>query len=160
MVSWMKPTRNMPILRSCLKSFPNKESNHDAPAPWFFVAHFQALCKKCTVLFSCRLSSFGKSAGLQNRKREVRCLQTVPRSGWCVTRPRPNTDSEQCIKTVVTPNERSFHHETRIGNIHDNHHFILKWVAKWVRTNEKHPETYVSRCYFLVGAGGCREPRI
>ena len=46
-----------------------------------------------------------------------------------------------------------------LGNIHDNHHFILKWVAKWVRANEKHPETYVSRCYFLVGAGGLREPR-
>ena len=43
-----------------------------------------------------------------------------------------------------------------LGNIHDNHHFILKWV----RANEKHPETYVSRCYFLVGAGGLREPRI
>jgi len=47
-----------------------------------------------------------------------------------------------------------------LGNIHNNHHFILKWVAKWVRVNEKHPETYVSRCYFLVGAGGLREPRI
>ena len=47
-----------------------------------------------------------------------------------------------------------------LGNIHNNHHFILKWVAKWVRANEKHPETYVSRCYFLVGAGGLREPRI
>ena len=47
-----------------------------------------------------------------------------------------------------------------LGNIHDNHHFILKWVAKWVRANEKHPETYVSRCCFLVGAGGLREPRI
>ena len=49
-----------------------------------------------------------------------------------------------------------------LGNIHNNHHFILilKWVAKWVRANEKHPETYVSRCYFLVGAGGCRKPRI
>ena len=47
-----------------------------------------------------------------------------------------------------------------LGNIHDNHRFILKWVAKWVRANEKHPETYVSRCYFLVGAGGLREPRI
>ena len=47
-----------------------------------------------------------------------------------------------------------------LGNIHDNHHFILKWVAKWVRANEKHPETYVSRCYFLVDAGGLREPRI
>ena len=46
-----------------------------------------------------------------------------------------------------------------LGNIHNNHHFILKWVAKWVRANEKHPETYVSRCYFLVGAGGLREPR-
>ena len=46
-----------------------------------------------------------------------------------------------------------------LGNIHDNHRFILKWVAKWVRVNEKHPETYVSRCYFLVGAGGLREPR-
>ena len=46
-----------------------------------------------------------------------------------------------------------------LGNIHDNHHFILKWVAKWVRANEKHPKTYVSRCYFLVGAGGLREPR-
>ena len=112
------------------------------------------------MLFSCRLSSFGKSAGLQNRKREVRCLQTVPRSGRCVPCPRPNADSEQCIKTVVTPNERSFHHETRIGNIHDNHHFILKWVAKWVRANEKHPETYVSRCYFLVGAGGFEPPKL
>ena len=47
-----------------------------------------------------------------------------------------------------------------LGNIHNNHHFTLKWVAKWVRANEKHPETYVSRCYFLVGAGGLREPRI
>lgn len=46
-----------------------------------------------------------------------------------------------------------------LGNIHNNHHFTLKWVAKWVRANEKHPETYVSRCYFLVGAGGLREPR-
>lgn len=42
-----------------------------------------------------------------------------------------------------------------LGNIHNNHHFILKWV----RANEKHPETYVSRCFFLVGAGGLREPR-
>ena len=47
-----------------------------------------------------------------------------------------------------------------LGNIHNNHHFILKWVSKWVRANEKRPETYVSRCYFLVGAGGLREPRI
>ena len=47
-----------------------------------------------------------------------------------------------------------------LGNIHNNHHFTLKWVAKWVRANEKHPETYVSKCYFLVGAGGLREPRI
>ena len=36
----------------------------------------------------------------------------------------------------------------------------LAVVEQWVRTNEKHPETYVSRCYFLVGAGGLREPRI
>ena len=47
-----------------------------------------------------------------------------------------------------------------LGNIHDNHHFILKWVAKWVRSNEKHPETYVSRCYFLVGAGGFEPPKL
>ena len=46
-----------------------------------------------------------------------------------------------------------------LGNVHDNHHFILEWVAKWVCTKEKHPETYASRCYFLVGAGGLREPR-
>ena len=46
-----------------------------------------------------------------------------------------------------------------LGNIHNNYHFILEWVAKWVCTKEKRPETYVSRCYFLVGAGGLREPR-
>ena len=37
--------------------------------------------------------------------------------------------------------------------------FIIITILKWVRANEKHPETYVSRCYFLVGAGGLREPR-
>ena len=63
----------------------------------FCCPFFKALCKKCTVLFSCRLSSFWKSAGLQNRKREVRCLQTVPRSGRCVPRPRPNTDGERYL---------------------------------------------------------------
>ena len=36
----------------------------------------------------------------------------------------------------------------------------LAVVEQWVRANEKHPETYVSRRYFLVGAGGLREPRI
>ena len=36
----------------------------------------------------------------------------------------------------------------------------LAVVEQWVRANEKHPETYVSRCCFLVGAGGLREPRI
>ena len=36
----------------------------------------------------------------------------------------------------------------------------LAVVEQWVRVNEKHPETYVSRFYFLVGAGGLREPRI
>ena len=35
----------------------------------------------------------------------------------------------------------------------------LAVVEQWVRANEKHPETYVSRCCFLVGAGGLREPR-
>ena len=32
--------------------------------------------------------------------------------------------------------------------------FIIITILKWVRANEKYPETYVSRCYFLVGAGG------
>ena len=36
----------------------------------------------------------------------------------------------------------------------------LAVAEQWVRANEKHPETYVSRCCFLVGAGGLREPRI
>ena len=36
----------------------------------------------------------------------------------------------------------------------------LAVVEQWVRANEKHPETYVSRRCFLVGAGGLREPRI
>ena len=36
----------------------------------------------------------------------------------------------------------------------------LAAVEQWVRANEKHPETYVSKCYFLVGAGGLRKPRI
>jgi hypothetical protein len=36
----------------------------------------------------------------------------------------------------------------------------LAVVEQWVRANEKHPKTYVSRCCFLVGAGGLREPRI
>ena len=35
----------------------------------------------------------------------------------------------------------------------------LAVVEQWVRANEKHPETYASRCCFLVGAGGLREPR-
>ena len=35
----------------------------------------------------------------------------------------------------------------------------LAVVEQWVRANEQHPETYVSRCCFLVGAGGLREPR-
>ena len=35
----------------------------------------------------------------------------------------------------------------------------LAVVEQWFRANEKHPETYVSRCYLLVGAGGLREPR-
>ena len=35
----------------------------------------------------------------------------------------------------------------------------LAVVEQWVRANEKHPETYVSRCCFLVGAGGLCEPR-
>ena len=35
----------------------------------------------------------------------------------------------------------------------------LAVVEQWVRVNEKHPETYVSRFYFLVGTGGLREPR-
>ena len=35
----------------------------------------------------------------------------------------------------------------------------LAVAEQWVRANEKHPETYVSRCCFLVGAGGLREPR-
>ena len=87
-----------------------------------FVYPSKALCKICPVLFSCRLSSFGKSAGLQNRKWEVRCLQTVPRSGRCVPRPRPNTDSEQCKKTVVTQPERSFHHKTRRCEEQDSRH--------------------------------------
>ena len=26
-----------------------------------------------------------------------------------------------------------------LGNIHNNHHFTLKWVAKWVRANETAP---------------------
>ena len=26
--------------------------------------------------------------------------------------------------------------------------FIIITILKWVRANEKHPETYVSRCYF------------
>ncbi len=46
-----------------------------------------------------------------NRLWQVQTLQTVPRSGQCVPRPRPNTDREQCTKTVVTQPERSFHHE-------------------------------------------------
>ena len=32
--------------------------------------------------------------------------------------------------------------------------------AKWVRANEKHPETYVSRCFYLVGAGGFEPPKL
>jgi len=35
----------------------------------------------------------------------------------------------------------------------------LAVVEQWVRANERHPETYVSRCCFLAGAGGLREPR-
>ena len=138
---------------------PSKRTEPRCTRTVVFCCPFSSTVQNLPSAFSCRLSSFWKSAGLQNRKREVRCLQTVPCSGRCVPCPRPNADSEQCIKTVVTPNERSFHHETRIGNIHDNHHLILKWVAKWVRANEKRPENYVSRCHFLVGAGGLREPR-
>ena len=36
----------------------------------------------------------------------------------------------------------------------------LAVVEQWVRANEKHPETYVSRCYFLVGAGGFEPPKL
>lgn len=66
-------------------------------------------------------SEAGKASYIA-RKQEVRCLQTVPRSGRCVPRPRPNAHSEQCKKTVVTPNERSFHHETRRCEEQDPRH--------------------------------------
>ena len=36
----------------------------------------------------------------------------------------------------------------------------LAVVEQWVRANEKHPETYVSRCCFLVGAGGFEPPKL
>ena len=36
----------------------------------------------------------------------------------------------------------------------------LAAVEQWVRANEKHPETYVSRCCFLVGAGGFEPPKL
>ena len=39
-------------------------------------------------------------------------------------------------------------------------HMIQKWVAKWVSSKEKHPETSVPRCYFLVGAGGFEPPKL
>ena len=36
----------------------------------------------------------------------------------------------------------------------------LAVVEQWVRANEQHPETYVSRCCFLVGAGGFEPPKL
>ena len=36
---------------------------------------------------------------------------------------------------------------------------LPSWNSGFEQTKQ-HPETYVSRCCFLVGAGGLREPRI
>ena len=132
---------------------PSKRTEPRCTRTVVFCCPFSSTVQNLPSAFSCRLSSFWKSAGLQNRKREVRCLQTVPRSGRCVPRPRPNADSEQCKKLWSHPTKgvSTMKRESEI--------FIIITILKWVRANEKYPETYVSRCYFLVGAGGLREPR-
>ena len=128
----------------------------------------------------CRVSGAGRPARMDPRPagRAERPEHRVQRQTVHPVRDQPDAACQrtQCAQVEETVNPLHFRdiHNTRglfllrlgkgcadlrtffLGNIHNNHHFILKWV----RANEKHPESYVSRCYFLVGAGGLRKPRI